>query len=110
MNTQNQDTKSIVSLVCGIIGILAVIICRFLDNLTLVSILYVVALALGIVSIIFGVQARKEAPENAKGMATGGMVCGIVATVLSALSIVSCVACVGCVACAACSIASSAVQ
>lgn len=103
----NNNTKAIVSLVCGIVGIVALLIYRFFDSATLTAVMCVLALALGIVSIVFGVQARKEAPEGAKGLATAGMVCGIVATAWAGLSIVACIACVGCAACAIGNIAAS---
>lgn len=48
----------------------------------------------GIVGIIFGVIGRKQHPENA-GLATGGMVCSIIGTILSLLLFFACAACVG---------------
>ncbi len=58
-------------------------------------------LILGIVAIILAAQAKKTEPSN--GVATGGLVCGIIAVILDAIVAISCTLCVGCAACAACS-------
>ena len=47
---------------------------------------------IGIVGIILGVVAKKD-PEK-KGMATAGLVCSIIGTVLCILIYIACVACV----------------
>lgn len=46
---------------------------------------------LGILGIIFGAVAKKNASS---GVATGGLVCSIIGTVLSLLLYVACVACI----------------
>ncbi len=48
---------------------------------------------LGVVGIIMGAVARSKTPEN--GMATGGLVCSIIGTILGIVTLVACVACVG---------------
>ena len=53
-----------------------------------------VGLILGIVGIILGISAKKEAPA---GMATAGLVLSIIAVALCAISLIACVACVGCI-------------
>ncbi len=47
----------------------------------------------GILGIILGAVGKKQNPEN--GLATGGMVCAIIGTVLSLLFFFACSACVG---------------
>lgn len=47
---------------------------------------------LGIIGIIFGVQGKRETEQ--KSIATAGMVCSIIGTVLCLLMYVACVACV----------------
>ena len=54
----------------------------------------------GIIGIALGALARQHNPEKA-GMATGGLVCSIIGTVLSLLLVVACYGCAGgCAACA----------
>ena len=48
---------------------------------------------LGIVGIILGVLGRKN-PEKS-GIATAGMVCSIIGTILCLLLYIACIACVG---------------
>lgn len=48
---------------------------------------------IGIVGIILGVYGKKY--ESKKGMATAGLVCSIIGTVLCFIFYVACVACVG---------------
>lgn len=50
---------------------------------------------LGIVGIVLGVLGRKNLPEDKRGMATAGMVCSIVGTILCLLFYIACVACIG---------------
>lgn len=51
---------------------------------------------LGIIGIVMGALGRKD-PEK-KGIATAGLVCSIVGTILCLLLYVACVACIGGVA------------
>ena len=55
----------------------------------------ILAIILSIVGIVLAVQAKKEMPAGTSGLATGGMVCSIIALVLSSIVFVSCVLCVG---------------
>lgn len=48
----------------------------------------------GIVGIILAVLGKKE-PQKA-GLATGGLVCSIVGTILCLIFYVACVGCIGC--------------
>ena len=50
---------------------------------------------MGIIGIILGALGRKNAPEGKTGIATGGLVCSIIGTILSLLLYVACVACIG---------------
>ena len=50
---------------------------------------------LGIIGIVLGARGRKNAPEGKSGIATAGLVCSIIGTVLGLLLYVACVACVG---------------
>jgi hypothetical protein len=53
-----------------------------------------ISIVLSIIGIILGVSARKQLqPEQGRGMATGGMVCSIIALVLSTIVFISCVIC-----------------
>ena len=51
--------------------------------------------SLGIIGIVLGALGRKNAPEGKSGIATAGLVCSIIGTVLGLLLYVACVACVG---------------
>lgn len=48
---------------------------------------------IGIIGIVLGVQGKKNI--ESKGIATGGMVCSIVGTVLNSIFFVACAACAG---------------
>lgn len=77
---------SIVALVCGILGIVGgwiPVVCYF-------------TFVLSIIGIVFGVKGRKAAAENEKGLATAGLVLGIVGTAFGALGVVCAIcACAG---------------
>ena len=51
-----------------------------------------VGFIVGIIGIILGAAARKNEPN---GIATGGLVCSIIGTVLCGIGFLACVACVG---------------
>lgn len=92
-----MEQKNNLGLIAMIIGIVAIVISIFggtlsKDNGTVALVLVFVALAAGIVGIVLGVKARKD-PTTSKGMATAGLVTGIIATVWSGISVV-CVICV----------------
>lgn len=84
---------AIAALVCGILGIVG----------GFIPIVPYFTLVLAILGIVFGVKARKqsmEAQDGKQGLATAGMVCGIVGTSLGAIGII-------CVLCAAGTIAAA---
>ena len=79
-----MEKKSNLGLIAMIVGIVAIIISIFggtlsSGNVVVAFILVFVALAAGIVGIVLGVKARKD-PNTSKGMATAGLVTGIIAT------------------------------
>ncbi len=51
---------------------------------------------LGIVGIILGVMGKKT--PGKQGMATAGLVCSIIGTILNLLFFIACAGCVGCAA------------
>lgn len=50
---------------------------------------------MGIIGIILGALGKKSAPEGQTGIATGGLVCSIIGTILCLLLYIACVACLG---------------
>ena len=99
--------KAVASLVCGIIGLLfgtigSCISC-ICTGATMTAgalpslIVNLIGLAICIVGIVLGVKARNVIPDGAEGrsLATAGLVCSIIATVLVGISVV----CYGCQAC-----------
>lgn len=61
-----------------------------------------IVLALNILGIVFGSIGRKRsiiAFGKPSGMATAGLVLGIIGTVFSSIGVIACVACVGCNSC-----------
>lgn len=86
---QNTKGMAIASLICGIASI---VVAWFGYGAVL-------AIVAGIVAIILAVKVRKLNDEN-KGMATGGLVTGIIGVVLSGI-------CLVCVICATCAVASA---
>lgn len=85
---------AVAALVCGILGIIGgfiPVVCYF-------------TLVLAILGIVLGVKARKASVANQdgkEGMATAGMVCGIIGASFSAVGVI-------CVLCAAGMVASGA--
>ncbi len=82
-NTPAQN-KAVAALILGILSLLLV----WFGYSALVSIV------LSIIGIILGVNARKELPPGEAGMATAGLVCSIIALILSCIFFVACVLCV----------------
>lgn len=65
----------VAALVCGILSVI----------LGWVPIVCFVALALGIVAIVLGVKGRKGSPAGKTGLATAGMVIGIIGVCLASI-------------------------
>ena len=77
----NKNTLSIAALVLGIVGIIFDFIYA------------IVGLVAGIVGIVLALKARKT--ENAVGMATGGLICSIIAVALAAILVFVAICTVG---------------
>ena len=96
--TQNQGAsleqfkgKSTRSLVCGIISV----------AIAWFGYAAIAGLVLGVIAIILAVGVNKECQQlglKPTGMNTGGLVLGIIGTVLSGIVLVSCVICAGLIA------------
>ena len=71
----NSKGLSIAALVCGILGIIG----------SFIPIVCYVTFILAILGIVFGVKARKTALPGETGLATAGLVLGIIGTVFGAL-------------------------
>lgn len=80
----NAKGFSIAALVCGILGIIG----------AWIPVVAYVTFILAILGIVFGAMGRKRALPNEKGLATAGLVLGIIGTAIGAIGII-CVACVG---------------
>lgn len=82
----------IASLVLGIVSLVSTIFTAGIGS--------PVGAICGIIGIALGALGRQNNPEKA-GMATGGLVCSIIGTVLSLLLVIACYGCAGgCAACA----------
>jgi hypothetical protein len=76
---------AVAALVCGIIGIVA----GWLPGVNYF------ALVLAILGIVFGAVARKSAAPDKMGMATAGLVLGIIGTVCAGIGVIACTICAG---------------
>ncbi|MDR0402486.1 MAG: hypothetical protein LBH35_02725 [Treponema sp.] len=74
---------AIAALVCGIIGIV----------LGWFPVINYAALVLAILGIVFGAIAIKNAPADKKGIATAGLVLGIIGTVCAGIGVIACTLC-----------------
>lgn len=72
---------AVASLVLGILSI----IFSFFGGINLIGAI------LGIIGIVLGTLGRKD--ESKKGLATGGMVCSIIGTILCVIFYIACAAC-----------------
>lgn len=83
----NGKNMSIVALVCGILGIIG----------GFIPVVKYFTFVLAILGIVFGVLGKKKVVEEGEstGLATAGLVLGIIGTVLGAIGIICAVACVG---------------
>ncbi len=77
-----SNGKAIASLVLGILAAA----CVFFGYGALLGIV------LGVVGLILGINAKKEAPS---GMATAGIILSIIAIALCVIGFIACVACLG---------------
>ena len=78
----NSKGFSIAALVCGILGIIGSffpVVCYF-------------TFVLAVLGIVFGVLGRKKANPGETGLATAGLVLGIIGTAFAAVAII-CVVC-----------------
>ena len=84
-NTQNSNPMAIVGLVAGILAIVLGIL-GWTAGYVIVN---VIGIILGIVGIVCGALGMKAAKVSGKGkgMATAGMVCGIVGTVFTLITL-----------------------
>lgn len=83
---QDRNGLAVAALVCGIFGIIG----------SSIPVVRYFTAVLAILGIIFGVKGRKIAEQTGEGMglATAGLVLGIIGTVFAAVSILYVVACV----------------
>lgn len=89
-NPQDGKGLSITALVLGICGV----------ALCWIGGLNIVILVLSILGIIFGVIGRKKsiaAYGKASGLATAGLVLGIIGTAISGIGVLACTACAACI-------------
>lgn len=88
----NSNNISIAALICGILGLIG----------GWIPVVVYFTLVLSILAIVFGVKGRKMAQADGAptGMATAGMVLGIISVAFSAVMIVCTVVCVGALAAA----------
>ena len=73
-----NNNLPVIALVCGILGLVG----------AWIPIVQYFTTILSILGIVFGVKGRKTAPEGKTGMATAGMVLGIVSLALSVVVII----------------------
>jgi uncharacterized membrane protein YeaQ/YmgE (transglycosylase-associated protein family) len=71
------------ALVCGIVGI----VLGWFPGINYV------ALVLAILGIVLGAIARKNSPAEKKGLATAGLVLGIIGTVCAGIGVIACSLC-----------------
>lgn len=86
MEQKKSNGKAVASMVLGIVSL----VCIFLTATVFMGI---VGIACGVVGLILGISANKEAKS---GMATAGIVMSCIGLGLCAITLIACVACVGC--------------
>lgn len=79
----NSNNLAIAALVCGILGIVG----------SFIPIIGYFTFIFAILGIVFGAKARVKCAPEKKGMATAGMVLGIIGTALGAIGIICVLAC-----------------
>lgn len=80
-----RNSKATAALVCGIISLVLV----WFGYSAIGSVI------LGIVAIVCSVGARKEMGGQSTGMATAGLVLGVIGIILGSITFVACVICAG---------------
>ena len=92
------NNKAIAALALGVGGLVLIFLAPFLANFPAF-----IGLVVCIIGIVLGVKARNELPVGHpnRGMATGGMVCGIIGTVIGSIATVCTVCVCSCAACMA---------
>lgn len=98
------NSKALIAMILGIGGLVFVIIAPFLANFPAL-----IGLVLSIIGIIFGVKARNELPVGYPGrsMATAGLVCAIIGTVIGSIATLCTVCVCSCATCLAVGAANS---
>lgn len=86
---QKTNGKAIASLVLGIVSLVCVLF-------TSTVFMGVIGIACGVVGLVLGITANKEAKS---GMGTAGIVLNAIGLGLCAVSLIACVACAGCLGC-----------
>ncbi len=81
---------AIAALVCGILGIIG----------GFIPVVMYFTLVLAILGIVFGVKGRRQGGANT-GLATAGLVCGIIGVASSAVGVICTICAIGAVGCAA---------
>lgn len=81
---QNAHNKAVISLILGIIGVVA-----WLGGYS-----SVISLVLGIIGLILSIQAKKAG--NTEGIRTAGFIVCLVCTIVGAVILISCIACTAC--------------
>lgn len=97
---RNSKGLSIAALICGVIGIISLIVTlpailgsadnRDAEGVVASALVFpIIGLILGLLGIIFGAVGMKQArlAGQSKGLAVGGLVCGIVGTVFSGIAV-----------------------
>ncbi|MBR6335970.1 MAG: DUF4190 domain-containing protein [Clostridia bacterium] len=85
---QGANGMSVAALVCGLLGIIG----------SFIPIVKYFTLVLAVLGIIFGVIGKKKAAEagnSSTGLATAGLVLGVIGTAFSAVGVICALACVG---------------
>lgn len=82
-----SNGMAVAALVCGILGIIG----------SFIPVVMYFTAVLAVLGIVFGVKGKKIAAESnsGKGLATAGLVLGIIGTVFAASGILCAVACAG---------------
>jgi len=87
----NNKNKAVISLVLGIAALF----------LAWTGWGAIAGVAAAIAALILAVGVRKGNNPAARGLATGGMVCAVIALVFCSITLIACTACAACSTCAA---------